>query len=453
MTSPNPLLAAALEYANRNWAVFPCHPSKKTPATPNGFKDATTDHQRINEWWGEHPDYNIGIATGLTSKLLVVDVDRHEDVDGHVAWASLQKEHGEIRETWQCDTPNEGLHVYLFNPNGARSRVGLLPGLDIKADGGYVVAPPSRLPEGEYKRNNGCSDLALAPKWLIDALEGPATAHPPLPDMAFAEGVTEGSRNATTARLAGKYLAMGLGAEEVLALLSQWNQLNSPPLEQAELEAVIRSIARRELGLDTDVEDRDEKLAALSKRFGLHIENVRRIGGDSPHYEFAAEGKTVLMTVKELLNQHAWRVKLLSLTRCLPKKVGAKAKPSWDWYVQFMVDLAEEVEVGEEATAYGAMKGWLLAYLEPKLDSLKHSDEEVDTAGEPVWHEGGVAIHCGSLLKYLRLQRIDAGLTTAGLAQTLRRYEIGRVTVHFILSGGKRTTRSMWLVPQSFLDG
>ena len=67
------MLDAALEYASQGFHIFPLIPGEKSPLTKNGFKDATTDPEQIRRWWSEHPDANLGLATGLLSRLVVLD--------------------------------------------------------------------------------------------------------------------------------------------------------------------------------------------------------------------------------------------------------------------------------------------------------------------------------------------------------------------------------------------
>ena len=74
--SDTPNLLAALAYAERfGWPVLPCKPRDKTPLTPNGLRDATTDPEQIRTWWARFPKANIGIPTGVVTGFDVLDVD------------------------------------------------------------------------------------------------------------------------------------------------------------------------------------------------------------------------------------------------------------------------------------------------------------------------------------------------------------------------------------------
>ena len=67
------LQSAALGYARAGWPVFPIIPRDKNPITPNGFKDATTDGDRVRQWWEQHPGANIGLVPGRAG-LIVIDI-------------------------------------------------------------------------------------------------------------------------------------------------------------------------------------------------------------------------------------------------------------------------------------------------------------------------------------------------------------------------------------------
>jgi hypothetical protein len=166
----NPLLDAALAYAARGWPVFPLTPGGRVPLPgTHGFKDASVDREQIRAWWAERPNANIGIRTGKGSAV-VVDVDRHGKGDGEESLAALEAEHGKLPTTWEARTPRQGRHLYFDSPDlEVKTRTGIRPGLDIKGDGGYVVAPPSVVEghEQPYVKLNGHGSVSL-PQWIAD---------------------------------------------------------------------------------------------------------------------------------------------------------------------------------------------------------------------------------------------------------------------------------------------
>lgn len=142
-------LARALAYARRGWPVFPCKPDRKEPATPHGIKDATTDPGRITAWWTAVPGRNVAIATGAPGPD-VLDVDVRPGGSGYPAYRQLQ--HAGLLEGPLAivATPSGGLHAYYAGTGQASGR---LPGhhLDLKAAGGYVLAPPSAVSGQPYR--------------------------------------------------------------------------------------------------------------------------------------------------------------------------------------------------------------------------------------------------------------------------------------------------------------
>jgi len=148
-------LEAALQYAGRGWAVFPLHSIKdsrctcgqdcgknacKHPRVKGGFKVATTDARQIEAWWQQWPNANIGIATGALSGLVVIDID---GASGLAALRVLVDRCGTLPRTAIVKTAR-GWHLYFAMPKtcvAIPSSSG--DGLDVRGDGGFVVAPPS----------------------------------------------------------------------------------------------------------------------------------------------------------------------------------------------------------------------------------------------------------------------------------------------------------------------
>lgn len=180
--------AAALEYARQGRPVFPCHtPSHdgcschraacsspgKHPRTPNGLRDASTDTRVVADWWRRWPAANIGVVTGRPSGLVVLDVDpEHGGVD---SMRQLVAEHGPLPPGPRVRTGSGGWHVMFTWPGHAvpnsASRIG--PGVDIRGDGGYVIAPPSLHADGDrYVWTSGGRPPCL-PEWLERMVEPP----------------------------------------------------------------------------------------------------------------------------------------------------------------------------------------------------------------------------------------------------------------------------------------
>ena len=135
------MIRTAIALAQKKVAVFPCRPQDKRPATANGLKDATTDLDIIRQWWRQEPQFNLAIATGATSGIFVVDID---GLDAEFELRKLEAEHGQLPSTVEAITAR-GRHVYFLSPKiPVRSSVSkIAPGIDVRGDGGYVLAPPS----------------------------------------------------------------------------------------------------------------------------------------------------------------------------------------------------------------------------------------------------------------------------------------------------------------------
>ena len=134
---------AAHEDAARGYPVFPCKPGRKEPATPHGFKDATTDYQRIRRYWSRHPDANVAIATGAPGPD-VVDVDVRGDGDGFQALGRLRRAGLLAGAIAIVRTPSGGAHIY-YPGTDSPCRAPRRHHLDFRSRGGYVVAPPSQV--------------------------------------------------------------------------------------------------------------------------------------------------------------------------------------------------------------------------------------------------------------------------------------------------------------------
>ena len=245
------MLAAALELAHKGLAVFPCRPRDKRPAAANGSKAASTDPGRIEHWWRAYPDHNIAIATGAISGVFVVDVD---GLDAEAELRKFESAHGELPASVEAITAR-GRHVYLKMPNTAvRNSAGkIAPGIDVRANGGYVLAPPSIHPSGRrYAWSVDSTDVfADAPDWLLCKITAPTGNDSVTLASEWRElvqGVAEGARDCSVARLAGLLLRRQIDPLVVLELLQSWNATRcTPPLSAADVTRIVNSIAGREL--------------------------------------------------------------------------------------------------------------------------------------------------------------------------------------------------------------
>lgn len=144
------LLESALALGGQGLAVFPCEPRGKRPLIRDWPSLATTDPGQIRRWWIQHPSANIGVATGAKSGVVVIDVDAPE---GQASLKRLEAELGPLPRTAVVRTGSGGLHIYCTASAGAEIRNSaskLAEKIDIRGDGGYVVAPPSIHPNDQH---------------------------------------------------------------------------------------------------------------------------------------------------------------------------------------------------------------------------------------------------------------------------------------------------------------
>lgn len=246
------MLNAALEYAEHGLAVFPLESQGKKPATEHGLKDASTDAEHVREMFEKHPFSNIGMACGAQSGGIIVvdiDVDDEQGKNGHDSLRKWEHEHGALPDTAMTLTGRGGNH-YLYRSTGAtRSRIACKEGIDIRADGGYIVLPPSIHPNGsQYEWEYELSDYGIvdANQSVIDLMnEGvePGT------EFKVPEKIPSGERNGTLYKLACSMQARGNGDEAIMAAVEAENRSRcDPPLDDDEVRGVVASALTKPKG-------------------------------------------------------------------------------------------------------------------------------------------------------------------------------------------------------------
>ena len=250
------LLDAVLGYAARNIPVFPLHwwtgvgcscgrsdctSPGKHPLTANGFKDATTDVAMIRDWWSRWPKANIGMPTGAISGIDIPDID----LAGLDAFEKVLDEHGDITAP-VVQTGSGGYHVYLRHADGVSNSAGkIAPGIDVRGDGGYVVLPPS-IHESGYTYKWIVPLNGHLPEWpsgLLMIAKAPkaATGEP------LADTIPMGERNSTLTSFGGSWRHRGAPEAWIRAGLLAINAVAcDPPLDDAEVERIARSVSRYE---------------------------------------------------------------------------------------------------------------------------------------------------------------------------------------------------------------
>ncbi|MDC0067656.1 bifunctional DNA primase/polymerase [Gammaproteobacteria bacterium] len=233
MNSP---LGHALQLARRGIPVFPCN-QNKSPATKNGFKDATLGTAKIKNWFA-NGQYLVAAPTGTSSGLFVLDVD--PDGQDWIAERFDQLACERVHQT------NRGQHFIYRWPEcfqGRSTSAGLIaPGIDTRGEGGYVVwwAAHGKEAVGDL------DSLTEPPTWLMRQLQAARRDAPQKIDNS-ALICKEGQRNTGLASLAGNLRRAGMNEQQILKQLTTFNEDSClPPLQISEVEGIARSISRYE---------------------------------------------------------------------------------------------------------------------------------------------------------------------------------------------------------------
>lgn len=239
---------AALGYLRRGWSVIPLRPKDKRPLLAwQRFQSARSTEAELASWWMLQPEANVGVVTGAISGVVVLDLD------GEAGRQSVEKM--QLPATPIART-GHGWHYYFKHPGGqVENAVGFLPGVDVRGDGGYVVAPPSMHQSGVRYRwllEPFETPLAELPDWLSRKaikVRGGAESRPrdPWPDI-LRKRAPEGQRNQTITKIAGYLLRNpSFNHYSALELAFAWNLAYcDPPLSRDEVLGVFNSIAARE---------------------------------------------------------------------------------------------------------------------------------------------------------------------------------------------------------------
>jgi hypothetical protein len=259
-----------------------CSSVGKHPRTRNGLKAASADAEQVRDWWTAWPDANVGVPTG--DGLVVLDLDSEDAIQ--------EAESRGLPSTLEVRTA-KGRHLYFAGE--ARTCAGILPGMDIRGAGGYVVAPPSIHASGHvYEWISTPSEVASLPEWIEQALTAPGREAAARPSLDTADFV-EGQRNDGLFRLACSAARAGLFEPEIIAALLAANASRcTPPLDEAEVLQIAASAASTQvLALNRPGVDRallDMNLGAIPTLVYIALRTfVNHEGTCFPAYETIAE--------------------------------------------------------------------------------------------------------------------------------------------------------------------
>jgi len=223
----------ALEYQKKGYSVIPVGKNKKPLIHWKKYQSIRATPEQIKKWWQQFPTANIGIVTGQISNLSVLDID--PDNKGVSPKG--------IPLTLTAKTQSGGYHYYFQYHKGLPNMAGTLQGVDIRSEGGYVIAPPSEGERGEYQ-------------WVVEETLAPFPSSL-LPKNIkknnwnkLVKGSSFGERNDNATKIIGKLISKHPQEEWdtlVWELIDAWNTKNTPPLSQEELKTTFHSICSREI--------------------------------------------------------------------------------------------------------------------------------------------------------------------------------------------------------------
>ncbi len=233
------MLEVAMRHALEGRLVFPC--SKKKPLVPGGFKKASLHPEDLSDWWSKYPDAQVGLPTGKVNHLFALDID------GPQAEAYVEKM--KLPDTFTVETSPGHKQLWFHQPEDVTTRCSasvLAPELDVRGDGGYVIAPGS-IHHETRRPYRALNDLPWAemPPQLLQAVTVNGNASGSVP----ADAIPQGRRHQTMLSMAGALRARGLAPSSVLAALTAVNERQcAPSLPIAEVEKLAQYVGTKPPG-------------------------------------------------------------------------------------------------------------------------------------------------------------------------------------------------------------
>ena len=231
------MIDAALRLSSNGISIFPVK-ADKSPHIKSWQQKATTDQAIVKKWWHKWPRANIAMPTGHQSGLVAVDVDVKNGVDGYESLSSIEAMFG-VQGTRRIETPSGGVHLIYRCTQKVKSRVGILDGIDIRGDGGYIVAEGSVIGGSAYKVIHD----VLPEEMTMDMVSWINDTQNTKPHSKI--GVAKGERNTHIFKLASSYRGQDLDMESALKACKHIAHSCIPPLEEAEVIATVENVYQR----------------------------------------------------------------------------------------------------------------------------------------------------------------------------------------------------------------
>lgn len=365
---PNDRYAAALEYASLGWRVLPvngvidgrcecgkadCASIGKHPCVKKWTEEATTDPAKLRTWFNKSPNRNLGIATGPASGIFVLDIDpRH---GGDTSLEVLKQNCGTTwPDTLSALTGGGGIHFYFRYPDRfVKSNKNVMPGIDVRGEGGQVVAPPSRNGVGLYRWSTPegtAKPVLAAPPFLLDLLAFNDKEAAPRKSFVMPGSINEGSRNDTLYKFGCSKRAKGAGDAEILAALLAENAAScNPPLAESEVRGIAKSVCEHPPGQSGGHRDTGSRktladLNGLAYLVDHGLAFTRLEMGSEQFYAYTTTGKRIIFpTMADLVQFRRAQQVIVKYTRILLKSPApGKVTKTWEEVVDLMVKLAKE---------------------------------------------------------------------------------------------------------------
>uniref|UniRef100_A0A6M3JU18 Putative bifunctional DNA primase/polymerase n=1 Tax=viral metagenome TaxID=1070528 RepID=A0A6M3JU18_9ZZZZ len=430
------LVETAIQYSQLGWSVFPIraiddpHPDdpsndKRPYVKWKECQETRASEKKIRSWWNKFKNARIGIATGSISGIVAIDFD------GPTARGQFEAKICDLPDTIMQNTgrPEGGFHALFKHPGNGydiRPAVGKhlgIDGIDIRADGAYIVVAPSLHKSGKQYQwgkidpvEHGLDDLLDMPQELLEFCTSPSrykfkdapkatldTFDPEQPKNKpgwvneILWGVKEGQRNHCCAKLAGYYLRYFSGDEDQAWIsLSGWNMRNKPPLEDSELRKVLDSIKARE-GINNFSEVVGKSL--------YNLEILKYPDGEV-RYNLYVEGldEHIQLTPEDLIQHRKFRTKFMVLTRTVMKPVKDE---TWFRVVEGALQDAQVILMSEDETHIAVVKRLILNDI--KRGSFDNPEDHIENVC--VIYNNQVHLYLSSVARHLQFQGTRFGST------------------------------------------
>ncbi len=478
----------ALKYLKLGWSIIPIQnkrigeiKAKKTGKSINNslcktplidwkqYQSKLPTKNEIINWWTKYPDANIGLVTGNASGVNVIDFDTDESFEDFKNVVYDMVEYTLISKT------ERGYHVFYNSNYNLGNKTAIVPKMDLRAEGGYVVLPPSinihnvkykwlksdptiygleelaDMPDEVHKfiteNTNGNSKLENREDWLNESLKG----------------VSEGLRNTTAAKLAGHFLRVaGMTKQSTIALLKKWNKLNNPPLEYNVLKATVDSIDKRYVipekksngsrikdTILSNIKNMDtkNKKAYIQKKIKYSVENLKNYfsniniiqypdANDDMYRVVSSNGRYIDITSKNLFSSNNFFSNTLNITH---KAIEPLPTQIWIPVINEFLKLSEVKNISDEETVISPLREIILKKIDNYIKDEPYKDDSIN-------HEYMVKRYCFTKeldhdTFYLKTSSLMSWIENNPELKKLERKEICKLLSNLGFIYSKKTTR------------